>query len=70
MMIWTKMVAQDSCWDHKPVISRCFHPRDPVSQAFHGWKERRYFYDVWSNIHDGFIGTAAGFSASALLAGC
>ncbi|WP_110189790.1 polymorphic toxin type 44 domain-containing protein [Pokkaliibacter plantistimulans] len=69
MMIWTKMVAQDSRWDHKPVISRCFHLRDPVKQEFHGWKGRRYFYDIWSNIHYGFIGTAAGFSAPALLDG-
>ncbi|MFP8966500.1 polymorphic toxin type 44 domain-containing protein [Pokkaliibacter sp. CJK22405] len=69
MMIWTKKVAQDSTWDHKPVISHCFHPRDPQSQQFHAWKDRRYFYDIWSNIHYGFIGAASGFNDAMLLDG-
>ncbi|MDH2436767.1 polymorphic toxin type 44 domain-containing protein [Pokkaliibacter sp. MBI-7] len=66
MMIWTMKVAQDSSWDHKPVISRCFHPRDPQEQQYHAWKDRRYFYDIWSNIHYGFIGAASGFTNSQL----
>ena len=69
MMIWTMKVAQDSSWDHKPVISRCFHPRDPQSQQYHAWHNRRYYYDIWSNIHYGFIGTASGFTNSQLLDG-
>ncbi len=28
-----------------------------------------YFYDIWSNIHYGYIGTAAGFSKAVLLDG-
>ncbi len=66
MMIWTMKVAQDSSWDHKPVIGRCFHPRDPQAQHYHAWKDRRYFYDIWSNIHYGFIGAASGFTRSQL----
>ncbi|WP_165838498.1 polymorphic toxin type 44 domain-containing protein [Pokkaliibacter plantistimulans] len=69
MMIWTMKVAQDSSWDHKPVIRHCFHPRDPQHQEYHAWKDRRYFYDIWSNIHYGFIGAAAGFTPSQLLDG-
>jgi hypothetical protein len=69
MAIWTKMVAQDSTWDHKPIVRRCFQPRSPGGQDFHAWKDRRYFLDIWSNIHYGFVGAASGFGEKMLLDG-
>jgi hypothetical protein len=69
MAIWTKMVAQGQKWDHKPVVRRCFQPRSPGGQDFHAWKDRRYFLDIWSNIHYGYIGIASGFSEAMLLDG-
>lgn len=38
-------------------------------QEFHILGDFVYFYDLWSNIHYGYVGTAAGFSESELLDG-
>ena len=69
MVIWTRLVMQDSDWDHKPVIGSCFHPRARYTQEYHGYANRRYYYDIWSNIHYGYIGAAAGFNQRFLLDG-
>jgi hypothetical protein len=70
LALWTREVAENSRWDHKPVISQCFRPRSGgAPQAYHAYGERRYFYDIWSNIHYGYVGKAAGFSDSMLLDG-
>lgn len=66
---WAMMVRQDGPWDHKPIIRHKFHPRSPSDQVWHVHKRHIYFYDVWSNLHYGFVGTAAGFSSSELLDG-
>ena len=55
-------------WDHKPILqdlySRMSNPPGSygrMGRAFHfpirGDVLREYFYDVWSNIHYGFVGT-------------
>ncbi len=51
-------------WDHKPKIS-------PVWGAWNrlGDSERKYYYDIWSNIHFGYIGHASGLRLDALLRG-
>ncbi|NJM31944.1 MAG: hypothetical protein HC848_02420, partial [Limnobacter sp.] len=67
--IWTYMVAQNSSWDHKPVIGACFTPRSSTVQNYHAWGDRRYFYDIWSNIHYGYVGQTAGFMEWELLDG-
>ncbi|SDU23121.1 polymorphic toxin type 44 domain-containing protein [Halopseudomonas salegens] len=68
---WAMLVRQDGPWDHKPIIARRFTPAvDPgVPQHFHRYHDRVYFYDVWSNIHYGYVGRACGFSESELLDG-
>jgi hypothetical protein len=69
MLIWTGKVRQDGEWDHKLKISHRFHPRDPQAQQYHHYNGWVYYYDVWSNLHYGYVGTAAGISESALLDG-
>lgn len=70
LMAWAMKVRQDGEWDHKPKIARLFHPRVPHGrQNWHLFGETLYFYDVWSNIHYGYVGRAAGFSAATLLDG-
>lgn len=60
MAIWTERVGQDRPWDHKPIIQ----------QKFGGVRHKQggydYFYDIWSNIHYGYVGRAAGLSESVL----
>lgn len=63
LAIWVERVGQDRPWDHKPIIwSR-------LKSVWHKQGVYDYFYDIWSNIHYGYIGTAAGLSESALLDG-
>ncbi|MGJ6127047.1 polymorphic toxin type 44 domain-containing protein [Mycolicibacterium sp. Y3] len=54
-------------WDHKPVIQRMLD----VSQGAGLYlqqpaTDRQVFYDMWSNIHYGFVGKAAGIPSTAL----
>lgn len=82
MAIWTMMVRQDGPWDHKPIIRKKFSnfavknrplsnkPNATLSQShYHKYKKHDYFYDVWSNIHYGYVGIACGFGESILLDG-
>ncbi|MDR6915418.1 putative Zn-binding protein involved in type VI secretion [Pseudomonas sp. 3296] len=63
MALWTERVGQNRPWDHKVTIG----------QKFDGtWQKQGqldYFYDIWSNIHYGYIGRAGGLSESVLLDG-
>ncbi|MCP5419029.1 MAG: hypothetical protein H6970_00870 [Gammaproteobacteria bacterium] len=69
LLSWTLLVAQGAKWDHKVIIPTKFHPRDPVAQHWHLYDNTLYFYDVWSNLHYGYVGMACGFSESVLLDG-
>ncbi len=63
MAIWTSLVGQNMQWDHKPKI------RSNIGGIFHKQGEYEYFYDIWSNIHYGYVGVAGGLSESLLLDG-
>jgi hypothetical protein len=70
LIIWADLVKQDGDWDHKPKIARMFHPRVPGgNQNWHLYGSTLYFYDVWSNIHYGYVGKGVGFSDGILLDG-
>lgn len=67
---WGMLVRQDGPWDHKPIIARRFTPAvDTGEQHYHRYHDLVYFYDVWSNIHYGYVGRACGFTESELLDG-
>ncbi|MCB2254167.1 PAAR domain-containing protein [Pseudomonas chlororaphis] len=63
LAIWTERVAQDRSWDHKPIIRRT------IGGIWHKQGKYDYFYDIWSNIHYGYVGMAGGLSESILLDG-
>jgi len=70
IILWTLKVAQNSVWDHKPYIRKTFHPAVPNGeQVWHHYDRYLYYYDIWSNIHYGYVGRACGFSESELLDG-
>lgn len=69
LLMWTGKVMQDSEWDHKPIIRARFISATSGNGAWHAYKDRLYFYDIWSNIHYGYVGAAAGFSKAKLLDG-
>jgi hypothetical protein len=61
--IWTKKVGQDQEWDHKPKLRRLF------PGVRHKQGQYDYYYDIWSNIHYGYVGIIGGLSESVLLDG-
>ena len=71
LSIWAVKVRQDGPWDHKPIIARDFHPAVPGGeQQWHLYTDGMvYYYEVWSNVHYGYVGKASGFSNSVLLDG-
>lgn len=70
LISWGLNVRQNGIWDHKPIIARRFNPRNPGGpQHWHQYNTTLYYYDVWSNVHYGYVGKAAGFSDSVLLDG-
>jgi hypothetical protein len=64
MDIWRSMVGNRRPWDHKLVIKQTFGvwASDAASR-------RSYKFDIWSNLHYGYIGLSVGFSRWVLLAG-
>lgn len=78
---WGLQVGNRRPWDHKPLISGDRHLQEnavlrPLRRGgefvrgyHHKYKDYDYFYDVWSNIHYGYVGRAAGFTANELLDG-
>lgn len=63
MTIWTERVGQNRDWDHKPKIYTRF------GSYYQKQGEYDYFYDIWSNIHYGYVGRAGGLSESVLADG-
>jgi len=81
LMMFKNMVDTGKPWDHKPIIMRKFKDQGVERpNGFNGegniyktfytkYKDYDYFYDVWSNIHYGYIGRSIGFSEIELTAG-
>ncbi|MGV0028164.1 polymorphic toxin type 44 domain-containing protein [Phormidesmis priestleyi] len=61
-------VRQDGEWDHKPLLRRelGLDPDEEPGPGFYfpirGNEQYEYNYDIWSNIHFGYVGMAAGFT--------
>jgi hypothetical protein len=62
-VIWIERVGQNRPWDHTPIIRRT------IGGIWHKQGKYDYFYDIWSNVHYGYVGMAGGFSESVLLDG-
>jgi RHS repeat-associated protein len=62
LQLWKSMVQSGAPWDHKRVILRD-HGRWTSDGCF------SYRFDIWSNIHYGYVGRMVGFSHIELLAG-
>lgn len=78
-ILWTERVFAKRPWDHKPKIRDRFRHlaverTNPQTQVvyksyYHKYKDYDYFYDVWSNIHYGYVGLSVGFDEDTLLNG-
>jgi hypothetical protein len=68
LMMWAMKVRQNGEWDHKPTLHRFVSPTTHTF-AWHAYAKTLYYYDIWSNIHYGYVGSAAGFDDGVLLDG-
>lgn len=83
LAIWTERVFSGRPWDHKIHIPNLFKHiavhREEYSKKsqkivkfesyYHKYNKHDYFYDVWSNIHYGYVGLSVGFDEKILLSG-
>lgn len=70
-LAWKQKVESGGDWDHKPKLSTMleFDGIEPPTFPIPGDDEHEYNYDIWSNIHYGYVGMAAGFDSSELRGG-
>ncbi len=70
LLTWYNAVKSGAKWDHKPEIIRRNNLRDGDNHfPIYGDTTHEWFYDIWSNIHYGYVGTSVGFSESTLIGG-
>lgn len=68
--IWAERVGPHRPWDHKPILAKRLKEQHiSVNGGWHRYGDEDYYYDIWSNIHYGYVGAACGFSRNELLGG-
>ncbi|MEP6519501.1 polymorphic toxin type 44 domain-containing protein, partial [Microcoleus vaginatus] len=62
--LWVNKVNKNQEWDHKPKLDSLLNLKGSNDYAYPVWGKsaREFYYDIWSNIHYGYVGKAAGFS--------
>ena len=74
---WKNLVGYNCKWDHKPFLRKKIKETldsKSIKYSKDSWcwcklNDFDYYYDIWSNIHYGFIGYHAGFFAETLKTG-
>lgn len=66
--LWFSLVRSGAKWDHKPKLEKKLGLKTPPDYYFpiRDDTEHEWYYDIWSNIHYGFVGRAAGFTGQTL----
>lgn len=67
--LWAERVGPKRPWDHKPILQTRLAAAGTFGNGWHKFEGHNYYYDIWSNIHYGYVGRAAGFSTLELLNG-
>lgn len=67
--IWAERVGPGRPWDHKPILRARLTKRGIFNVGWQRYGNEDYFYDIWSNIHYGYVGVACGFDVDELLGG-
>ncbi|MDC0835975.1 S8 family serine peptidase [Geitlerinema sp. CS-897] len=68
LLQWAGIVKTDAEWDHKPKLTTRLELNNPPDYYFPipGGGNHEYYYDIWSNIHYGYVGASVGFDRSTL----
>lgn len=67
--IWTERVGPNRPWDHKPILAARLRKQNIFRRGWQRYGAEDYFFDIWSNIHYGYVGAACGFGDNELLGG-
>ncbi|AXA90612.1 polymorphic toxin type 44 domain-containing protein [Massilia sp. YMA4] len=67
--IWAERVGPGRPWDHKPILRERLLKQKTFRKGWQRYGNEDYFYDIWSNIHYGYVGVACGFGQDELLGG-
>ncbi|MCC3508927.1 MAG: hypothetical protein JGK29_07285 [Microcoleus sp. PH2017_17_BER_D_A] len=61
--LWRDKVSDGQEWDHKPKLESDLNLKG-TNYGYLVWgnSDREFYYDIWSNIHYGYVGKAAGYS--------
>jgi hypothetical protein len=69
LAVWTMKVRSGGDWDHKGPLQRIFGHEGENFYMRVPDTEKSISFDLWSNIHYGYVGTEVGFSADTLQVG-
>lgn len=70
LVMWGAKVAPGQDWDHKPKITDRFGLKEKSDFYFkQPGEDREVFYDLYSNVHYGYVGRAAGLDEGTLIEG-
>ncbi len=70
LAMWGVKVAPGQEWDHKPQLQARYGLQTLDDYYFkQPGTNREVFYDIYSNVHYGYVGRAAGFDADTLIKG-
>jgi len=67
--LWARQVGPGQPWDHKPILAARLRAQNIFRRGWQRYGSEDYFYDIWSNIHYGYVGAACGFGLDELLGG-
>lgn len=67
--IWAERVGPGRPWDHKPILRARLVKQGIFRVGWQRYGDEDYFFDIWSNIHYGYVGAACGFGDDELLGG-
>ena len=67
-LLWAERVAPSRPWDHKPKLDQMLGLKEDNDYYFPIEEHLReeWYYDIWSNIHYGYVGSVAGFGEQTL----
>ncbi|MFB6508342.1 MULTISPECIES: RHS repeat-associated core domain-containing protein [unclassified Streptomyces] len=70
LAMWSAKVCPKVCeWDHKPKLDKKFKLSKNGYFTDVPGTDYQVFYDMWSNVHYGYVGRAAGIDSKALIEG-
>jgi hypothetical protein len=67
--IWAERVGSGRPWDHKPILIKRLSKQHIFNKGWQRYGDEDYYFDIWSNMHYGYVGAACGFGVDELLGG-